>query len=75
MLLAVALAVRGPRLGHVHVDLRRIRETAAVDAEEPVDLDALAWPEPEGWIRAVAASPLVAAEERRRAGAPVAPER
>ena len=36
--LAVALAVRAPRLGHVHVDLARIRDTAAVDAEEPVDL-------------------------------------
>jgi exodeoxyribonuclease V alpha subunit len=62
VLLAVALAVRGPRLGHVHVDLRRIRTTAAVDTEEPVDLDTLAWPEPEAWIVAVAASPLVAQE-------------
>ena len=62
VLLAVALAVRGPRLGHVHVDLRRIRDTAAVDTEEPVDLDTLAWPEPEAWIVAVAASPLVAPE-------------
>ena len=31
--LAAALAVRAPRLGHVHVDLSSIRETAAVDAE------------------------------------------
>ncbi len=62
VLLAVALAVRGPRLGHVHVDLRRIRDTAAVDTEEAVDLDTLAWPEPATWIPAVAASPLVAQE-------------
>jgi exodeoxyribonuclease V alpha subunit len=62
VLLAVALAVRGPRLGHVHVDLRRIRATAAVDTEEPVDLDTLAWPDPEAWVAAVAESPLVAAE-------------
>jgi exodeoxyribonuclease V alpha subunit len=62
VLLAVALAVRGPRLGHVHVDLRRIRATAAVDTEEPVDLDTLAWPDPEAWLTAVAESPLVAAE-------------
>jgi exodeoxyribonuclease V alpha subunit len=60
VLLAVALAVRGPRLGHVHVDLARIRDTAAVDAEEPVDLAALAWPEPAGWVQRVGASPLVA---------------
>ena len=36
--LAAALAVRGPRLGHVYVDLATIRETATVDAEEAVDL-------------------------------------
>jgi exodeoxyribonuclease V alpha subunit len=60
VLLAAALAVRGPRLGHVHVDLARIRDTAAVDAEEPIDLAALAWPEPEAWVARVGASPLVA---------------
>jgi exodeoxyribonuclease V alpha subunit len=62
VLLAVALAVRAPRLGHVHLDLGRIRETAAVDAEEPVDLTALPWPEPRAWVAAVGASTLVAAE-------------
>ena len=61
VLLAVALAVRGPRLGHVHVDLERIRDTAAVDAEDPIDLAGLPWPEPAPWIAAVAASALVAA--------------
>jgi exodeoxyribonuclease V alpha subunit len=61
VLLAVALAVRGPRLGHVHVDLARIRDTAAVDAEEPIDLAALDWPEPQEWIARVRASPLVTA--------------
>ncbi len=61
--LAVALAVRGPRLGHVFVDLRTIRQTASVESDEPVDLSALAWPEPDGWIRAVAASELVAVGE------------
>jgi exodeoxyribonuclease V alpha subunit len=63
VLLAAALAVRAPRLGHVHVDLSRIRETAAVDAEEPVDLAALPWPEPEAWIARISASPLVAVGE------------
>ncbi len=68
VLLAVALAVRGPRLGHVHVDLARIRDTAAVDAEEPIDLAALDWPEPRAWIARVSSSPLVTAGDD-----PVAP--
>ncbi len=59
VLLAVALAVRAPRLGHVHVDLTQIRDTAAVDAEDPVDLAALEWPDPGAWIARVGASPLV----------------
>src|ERR1700744_425954 len=58
VLLAVALAVRAPRLGHVLVDLASIRDTAAVDAEEPVDLTVLDWPEPEDWVRRVRPSPL-----------------
>jgi exodeoxyribonuclease V alpha subunit len=58
VLLAVALAVRAPRLGHVLVDLASIRDTAAVDAEEPVDLTVLNWPEPDDWVRRVGASPL-----------------
>ncbi len=61
VLLAVALAVRAPRLGHVLVDLARIRDTAAVDADEPVDLGALPWPETSAWVALVAQSPLVAA--------------
>ena len=48
--LAAALAVRAPRLGHVYVDLATIRETAAVEGEEPVDLAALPWPEPDDWL-------------------------
>ncbi|MGZ4191109.1 MAG: exodeoxyribonuclease V subunit alpha [Solirubrobacteraceae bacterium] len=60
VLLATALAVRGPRLGHVHVDLAEIRHTAAVDAEEQIDVGALDWPEADAWIARVSASPLVA---------------
>jgi exodeoxyribonuclease V alpha subunit len=56
--LAVALAVRAPRLGHVYVDLATIRETAAVEGEEPVDLSALPWPEPGRWVARVASSSL-----------------
>jgi exodeoxyribonuclease V alpha subunit len=59
VLLAVALAVRAPRLGHVLVDLATIAETAAVDTEEPVDVAGLAWPDPEEWVAAVAASRLL----------------
>ncbi len=61
--LAAALAVRGPRLGHVFVDLATIRDTAAVESEEPVDLAALPWPAPEAWISALGASDLVAVGE------------
>jgi len=63
VMLAAALAVRAPRLGHMYVDLRNIRETAAVDAEEPVELSALPWPSPRPWLEAVAASKLVAVGE------------
>jgi exodeoxyribonuclease V alpha subunit len=57
VVLAAALAVRGPRLGHVYVDLATIRDTATVDTDEPVDVSALPWPD--GWPENVAASPLV----------------
>jgi exodeoxyribonuclease V alpha subunit len=60
VLLALALAVRAPRLGHVLVDLAAIRATVAVDTEEPVDLAALDWPETDDWIARVAACTLVA---------------
>jgi exodeoxyribonuclease V alpha subunit len=63
VLLAAALAVRAPRLGHVHVDLQTIRDTAAVESDEDSpNLEALPWPEVGPWIAAVAASPLVAAD-------------
>jgi exodeoxyribonuclease V alpha subunit len=58
VMLAAALAVRGPRLGHVCVDLATIAATASVDADEPVDLRTLAWPEPGAWAAHVAASAL-----------------
>jgi exodeoxyribonuclease V alpha subunit len=61
--LAVALAVRAPRLAHVQVDLATIRDTAAVDADDPVDLSLLPWPETGGWIEAVAHSGLIAVGE------------
>jgi exodeoxyribonuclease V alpha subunit len=64
--LAAALAVRGPRLGHVYVDLATIRETVTVDAEEEVDLAALPWPAAGTWASRLERSPLVAVGEEDR---------
>jgi exodeoxyribonuclease V alpha subunit len=67
--LAVALAVRAPRLGHVFVDLETVRDTAAVESDEVIDLSVLPWPSPTAWVSAVgAAAELVAAgeEDERR---------
>jgi exodeoxyribonuclease V alpha subunit len=61
--LALALAVRAPRLGHVFVDLGTVRDTASVESEEPVDLSALPWPDPRAWVGALAESELVAVGE------------
>ena len=59
VLLAAALAVRAPRVGHVYVDLATVRETITVESEESVDLPGLPWPEPLDWVDCVAASDLV----------------
>ena len=59
VLLGAALAVRGPRLGHVYVDLDTIRDTATVDSDEPIDLTALPWPDPGEWRARLEASGLV----------------
>ena len=59
--LAVALAVRAVRLGHVYVDLATAATTVAPDDEEvDVDLAAVAWPDPIAWPAIVAASSLTA---------------
>ncbi len=68
VLLATALAVRAPRLGHVCTDLGTIRATATIDVEAPVDLQALPWPDPDEWLRRVAASPLVVNSDGEREG-------
>ena len=60
VLLALALAVRGIRLGSVCVDLAGVRRTVLGAGDEPVDVSALPWPEPAAWLAACAASPLVA---------------
>jgi exodeoxyribonuclease V alpha subunit len=63
VLLAAALAVRAPRVGHVSVDLATVRSVAGAEAAEDVDIDALPWPEPAGWLERVSASSLVASGE------------
>jgi exodeoxyribonuclease V alpha subunit len=70
--LAAALAVRGPRLGHVYVDLSTTRDTATVESDEEVDVSALSWPQTAGWVERVAASPLVAVgDDEDGAGRPL----
>jgi exodeoxyribonuclease V alpha subunit len=62
VILAAALAARGPRHGHVAVDLATVADTAVAEASvDPINAleHALEWPEPESWIAKVAASPLV----------------
>ncbi len=63
VLLAAALAVRAPRLGHVYVDVGTIHSSATVDAEEPVDLASLPWPEVDAWLERLRSSALVAVGE------------
>ena len=60
VLLAVALAVRAVRLGSVCVDLAGVSRTVLGEGDELVDVSALPWPEPEGWLGACTAGPLVA---------------
>jgi exodeoxyribonuclease V alpha subunit len=70
VLLAAALAVRAVRLGSVCLDLAEARASVG-DVEDPVDLDALLWPETVAWLAAVEASPLVAVGAEGPADRPV----
>jgi len=69
--LAVALAVRAVRLGHVYVDLATAATGVAVEDDVEVDLAALPWPEPAGWVAAVAASALTASGSEGPADRPL----
>jgi len=53
--LAAALAVRAVRSGSVCVDLSEVRDEVGEDGA------GLAWPDLNGWLAALAASPLLAA--------------
>ncbi len=59
VLLAAALTVRGTRFGHVCVRLDAVREAVVVDGQDPDEIEALPWPETDGWSAAVGASVLV----------------
>jgi exodeoxyribonuclease V alpha subunit len=62
--LAVALAVRAPRLGNVFVDLATISQTVTVEEASGSELLELPWPEPSGWLEQVRSlSRLVAVGE------------
>lgn len=63
VLLAAALAVRAPRLGHVCVDLAGARDALPAGAEEAVDWDGLPWPALEPWVERLEASRLVGSGE------------
>ncbi|MBV9660722.1 MAG: exodeoxyribonuclease V subunit alpha [Acidimicrobiales bacterium] len=60
VLLAVALAVRAPRVGNVSVDLATIESVVVAGPDGEADLTRLSWPAPHTWIQRVAASPVVA---------------
>lgn len=64
VLLAVALAARGPRLGHVCVRLRDVAHTVDGDragrTDEPAELP---WPEIEEWVAALDSCPEVVSGE------------
>ena len=60
-LLAAALAVRAPRLGHVCVDLAGVRETAVPSDDSAPEPVGLPWPEPGAWTASLRASALVGA--------------
>lgn len=64
VVLAVALAVRAPRYGHVCVDLRTVAQSAVAEADthddRAVEVEDLPWPGDLGaWASEVADSPLV----------------
>lgn len=59
VILAVALAVRGSRFGHVCIRLDRLRDIVAGEDLDPEVLAELPWPDPAVWRSAVTGSALV----------------
>jgi len=79
VLLGAALAARGPRHGHVCVDLRTVRTNVAFETEPGADdaglaaLDELPWPKPADWVQTLADSALVEVVDGPRAAGPERP--
>jgi exodeoxyribonuclease V alpha subunit len=74
VLLAAALAVRAARLGSVCLDLAAAPQQILPELElgaEPAVAPALPWPDPEQWLTALVASPLVDAGPAREGGKPL----
>ena len=71
VLLAAALAVRAPRLGHVCVDLGDVATAVSTEIDGAPDLASLPWPPAATWRRLVVASPLVADGEEAGDGRPL----
>ena len=59
VLLAAALASRGPRMGHVRVELATVHLTVTTDDGAARGVDDLDWPPLNSWLAALRASPLV----------------
>jgi exodeoxyribonuclease V alpha subunit len=71
VLLAAALAVRAPRLGHVFVDLESVADTVVVESPDGLDPETLPWPEPARWLEEVGScATLVACGEQDDADSP-----
>ncbi|MBU3700644.1 MAG: exodeoxyribonuclease V subunit alpha [Acidimicrobiia bacterium] len=79
VVLAAALAARGPRHGHVCLDLRTVRTNVAFETEPGADdaglaaLDELPWPTHGDWVRALAESSLVEVVDRPSVAGPERP--
>ena len=65
VLLALALAVRGVRLGSVCVDLAAVGDTVLGEGDELVDVSGLPWPDPQAWRRGVRGEPARRGRGRR----------
>lgn len=59
VLLAAALAVRAPRLGHVCLELGSVAESVAPEEDADVSVETLEWPATDQWLAALSASGVV----------------
>lgn len=69
--LALALTVRAVRAGSVCIDLADVHTTSFDTSEVRIDTSILPWPDPDGWLAAVRASPMVADGHDHPGGRPL----